>query len=118
MSKVDIRHHNATAEGFAVAVLAVIALLAGILVAPGAVAVFALDQLAGLSLDCAQLWIFAVLASAGMFGGLAVAARSITTGASRFFLVALGVAALLLVARFGFHAAWPRDLWSAFTRRA
>jgi len=118
MSKVHVHHHNATAEGAAIGVVVVVALFAVVLVAPGALLVFAVDRLLGLSLDGAQLWTFAALASAAIIGGLAGMARSFATGARRFLFLALGVAALLVVARFGFHASWPRELWAAFTGHA
>ena len=115
MSRSDVHHHSATAEGAAVGIVVTLALFGAILVAPGALLVFGLDRLIGLELDCAQLWTFAAVASVAVLGGLATAARSFATGFWRYFVMALAVAALLLVARFGVHASWPRELWRAFT---
>mgnify|MGYP001034846570 CR=1 FL=1 len=114
MSKVHVHHHNATAEGVAIAVVVAIALFSVVLAAPGALLVFAIDRTVGLSLDCAQLWTFAAVASAAIIGGLAADARCVGTGMSRFLALAFAVGAFLVVARLGFQAVWPAELWNAF----
>lgn len=111
-----VHHHSATAEGGAAGVGVVILLFGAVMVAPGALIVFGVDRLMGLALDCGQLWTFAAVASAVLIGALAAAARSFASGLWWFVLIGLGVAALLLVSRFGFHASWPGELWRAFTR--
>jgi hypothetical protein len=118
MARIDVRHHSATAEGLAGGAVAFLLLFGVVLVAPGAVLVFAIDRVAGLTLDCAQLWTFAVLGSAGLVGGLSAGAGSFTTGARRFAVLAFAVVVCLIVARFGFHARWPDRLWDAFAGRA
>lgn len=114
MSKTVIHHRNATAEGAAMGLVLVVVLAAAVLASPGALVVFVVDRLLDLALDAAQLWTFAVLVSLGLFAVLAVTARGTSAGLSRFLLVALAASVLMIVARFGFHAEWPRDLWRAF----
>ena len=115
MSKVHVHHHSATAEGAALGLLAVVVFFAVVLVVPGALLVFIADKMFSLSLDLGQLWTFAVVASAAIVAVLTGAARSAATGVTHFCLLALSVGALLLVARFGFHAMWPDQLLAAFT---
>ncbi len=115
MARTDIHHHNATAEGAVGAVGLTILLFGAILVAPGALIVFWVDRMADLALDRGPLWTFAGVASAAIVAVLSAAARSLGAGVLRYFLMALGIAAFILIARFGFHADWPRELWRAFT---
>lgn len=115
MSKTHVHHHNATAEGAALGVLVFIVLFGMILIAPGAVLVFAVDRTIALKLDVAQLWTFAAVASTTMIVGSSIVARSFSTGLTRFGLLALAVGAVLVVARFGFHAEWPEQLVASFT---
>ncbi len=115
MARTDVHHHNATAEGALAGVGLALLLFGAILVTPGALLVFAVHRLLGLSLDRGQLWTFAGVTTTVLVGALAAATRDLGVGLRRHTLIALAVTALVLVARFGFHADWPRELWCAFT---
>ncbi len=115
MARTDVHHHNATAEGAVAGVGLTLLLFGAVLVAPGALLVFEADRVLRLALDRGQLWTFAGVTTTLLIGTLAAAARDLGVGLRRHTLIALAVTALVLVARFGFHADWPRELWCAFT---
>lgn len=100
------REHHAYSAAFAI----VLAGLALMLVAPGVLVMFAVDQVLGLGLDRGQLWSFGAVASAIVLFAMSATLRGAGRGFSRYLLLGAVVTAGVMVSDYGFHAAWPSVL--------
>ncbi|MBI3201575.1 MAG: hypothetical protein HYZ29_08535 [Myxococcales bacterium] len=82
------------------------------LLSPGAVATFLFAKAAGVALDLGQRWTFAVASSLVVV--VALCAMSGARGFLRYLTISMAVSFVLLVARFGFQAAWAVALFEYY----
>ena len=85
-----------------------------VLLAPGMLVVVAADSALGLSLDVAQCWTFAILASAGLLLLLFSRCRDWATATVRYLLLSGCIVVLSTLAHYGFKATYPRAVLAAY----
>jgi hypothetical protein len=87
-------------------------LLFGFFVQPGLLAVYGTRQMFGLHLDRGQLWTFGAVTSLAVYATFAVRKGGMWEGLGRYSLLCIAASTTLVVAHWGLHAQWPRDLWA------
>ena len=85
-----------------------------VLVAPGALFVFAAEHVVSLRLDLGQRWTWAIAVSSVAACVMSLLSRRVAEGFARYMLLALIASALVLVARFGMHTRWAAEMLRAY----
>lgn len=107
------RNDSSAGSTFALALL----LLAFVLLAPGVVLTYAVDQAFGIGCDDrGQLLTFGGAVSAGLLLALAMYARSFIVALAWYVWIGIGTTGLVALARWGLHAEWPVALWSILAK--
>lgn len=90
-----------------------------VLISPGAVMVFVVEQALQLSLDIGQRWTFAVAVSLIVASVFCLRSRSRHgwDGAGTYTFLAVLVSGFVFVARWGFHSPWAAAFFAAYMPR-
>ncbi len=92
----------------------VVLFLALVATAPGAAVTFAVERGLQTPFDVGQRWTFALASSVLLACASCVCSRTGWDGFGRYILLSTATTAVLLVARFGFHAAWAAAFFAAY----
>lgn len=93
---------------------ATVMFLALVATAPGALATFAAEHAFRVPLELGQRWTFALAASVLAAVAFCLHSNRGWDGLARYMLVSAATAAVLFVARFGFHAGWAASFFAAY----
>lgn len=88
--------------------------LALVAATPGALATFVFEHALRVPLELGQRWTFASATSLVTAVGFCLRSTRGWDGFARYMLLSVATAAVLFVARFGFHAPWAAAFFAAF----
>ena len=92
----------------------VVLFLALVATAPGAAATFAVERALQIPLELGQRWTIALASSVLLACASCVRSRTGWDGFGTYMVLSTATAAVLLVARFGLHAAWAAAFFAAY----